>query len=702
MLCNVCIDALVHRKGWSRIDGIGYRPYIHLAHHASISSLESSALSACEICRPFWRKLSHDDQRRLREFDVAWSFRQDIPKSIAPGQRLKTLDEFVTSCLITNHQEDDSKPLGMGLTLGLKFESKFLDSAPLRSGNLRNMFYLRRGAAKDLIQMTPFLSSSTGSEEALAKASTWIQTCTSTHQTCNVEMKSHPWYPTRLLDISADTFRIIMTAETPPSHNERYATLSHCWGSAQFLQLKRSTVKDLKSGIPITHLPKTFREAIQVTRHLGLHLLWIDSLCIFQDRDDLSDWLVEAGLMHKVYAHSFCNISAAGASDSTKGLFFERDPRISATSEVRFCSGDLGVGSDYVDIRIENSGFWTDDVNECPLNKRGWVLQERFISPRVLHFAHDQLFWECREHNAAESYPDGLPQVVQSKIGVKMKRLDRAAYGSGPGMDAQDPMFYYETWNQVVRMYSGARLTKSGDKLIALSGIAKRYAALMDDEYVVGMWRRYLVSQLVWFISECSQADGSPSVRPQPYRAPSFSWASVDGLMFGAPSTDVGMLIEVVDLHLDYVTDDATGLVKGGHLDLKGRLRPFEMAVQYADTQQQLLMRVGGVLVRDSDKSDFEAGPLIMLDVSQERFDLENEDGMLFYVPTREQADLGDYVNYLLLCSVDKSAGTFRRIGIVSTGSAEEIQMLDWAACPVGQDLPCLGFADGLHTIRII
>jgi len=70
-----------------------------------------------------------------------------------------------------------------------------------------------------------------------------------------------------------------------------------------------------------SELPETFRDAVQVTRELGIRYLWIDSLCIIQDKHDCRDWYHEANLMDKVYLHSYCNISAADANDSTGGLF---------------------------------------------------------------------------------------------------------------------------------------------------------------------------------------------------------------------------------------------------------------------------------------------------------------------------------------------------------------------------------------------
>jgi hypothetical protein len=49
------------------------------------------------------------------------------------------------------------------------------------------------------------------------------------------------------------------------------------------------------NGIPLSSLPKTFLDAIVVTKALGLRYLWIDSLCIIQDDED--DWLAESKTM---------------------------------------------------------------------------------------------------------------------------------------------------------------------------------------------------------------------------------------------------------------------------------------------------------------------------------------------------------------------------------------------------------------------
>lgn len=302
-----------------------------------------------------------------------------------------------------------------------------------------------------------------------------------------------------------------------------------------------------------------------------------------QDRDDLSDWFVEAGQMHKVYSHSFCNISAAGAEDSSKGLFFDRDPRISDSSTVSLCVEGLELvdasSESHVDCILVDYGFWNNGVSKCPLNTRGWVLQERLLSPRVLHFGRDQLFWECREHAAAECYPDSLPRLLHNSEPVNFKKFDRKLRGKDlethkiEAVDDEGAFFHYQVWNSIVQAYSSTRLTKGSDKLIALSGVAKYFVEPIGDQYVVGMWRKHLACSLLWHVDSKSQVDGSPSARPSLYCAPSFSWTAVDGVVSTTKPTTRKSLFEIIDVKIDYLSSDPTSLVSGGYIELKGVLR---------------------------------------------------------------------------------------------------------------------------------
>ena len=52
-------------------------------------------------------------------------------------------------------------------------------------------------------------------------------------------------------------------------------------------------------------------------------------------------------------------------------------------------------------------------VETGPLNQRSWVFQERILAPRTIHFAQEQIWWQCRGHLACQSFPSGVPKDSQ-------------------------------------------------------------------------------------------------------------------------------------------------------------------------------------------------------------------------------------------------------------------------------------------------
>jgi hypothetical protein len=137
---------------------------------------------------------------------------------------------------------------------------------------------------------------------------------------------------------------------------------------------------------------------VTVTRKLGVRFLWIDSLCIIQPREgdqgQDSDWDMESKKMEAVFSSAYCTISASSATDSTKGFLNPRSPRQYVT--VQDASGTLL----YI---CQNSDDFRRDVENGVLSKRGWVLQERALSRRTIHFTKNQTYWECGKGIRCES-----------------------------------------------------------------------------------------------------------------------------------------------------------------------------------------------------------------------------------------------------------------------------------------------------------
>lgn len=116
------------------------------------------------------------------------------------------------------------------------------------------------------------------------------------------------------------------------------------------LRLLSSKIANLQKEILFTHLCKSFQDAIATTRRLGIHYLWIDSLCIIQDSPQ--DWQEQSATMAGVYSNSCVNIAASHAQDGTYGCFTYRN-----TSLVKPVKIDLNWGSNPGSYYAVQSGY---------------------------------------------------------------------------------------------------------------------------------------------------------------------------------------------------------------------------------------------------------------------------------------------------------------------------------------------------------
>ncbi|KAF2792569.1 HET-domain-containing protein, partial [Melanomma pulvis-pyrius CBS 109.77] len=161
---------------------------------------------------------------------------------------------------------------------------------------------------------------------SMTRARKWLSQCLKGHNKCQVAQSTErgQFSPTRLLEIGqpdAEKVRLRF-GSAQDSTDIQYATLSHCWGSSKVLRLTSTSFQRLKEGIEISELAQTFQDAIFTARSLGIRLLWLDSLCIFQD--SYEDWQKEAALMSHVYRNAVLNIAASVAADSNASCFPKR------------------------------------------------------------------------------------------------------------------------------------------------------------------------------------------------------------------------------------------------------------------------------------------------------------------------------------------------------------------------------------------
>lgn len=497
------------------------------------------------------------------------------------------------------------------------------------------------------------ISPSTDDPKVLDLAKSWLRECVNEHPICNSGLPNRKrFYPTRLIDLSPfgrdsgaandNIVRLVSSKEKKEGHQAfhgHYVTLSHCWGKNPDLshRLVKDKLVELQDAILVDKLPLTFQHAIQLARCLDpeIRWIWIDAMCIIQD--DPEDWLTEAAAMQDVYAEAFCNISATASQDSSQGMYRSRDVRKEWFSNVTFDIGGLSEEKKKKCYLLDLS-FWNKYVQEAPVNRRSWVLQERLLSRRVLHMCEDQIAFECRSLDRAECRPDGLPHyhMLKNRLvnGLNIKKIDAAmgeqlrelslprglsSSGSRTGHlqgmvdePQRAPLDIvrwnlYENWKRIVEDYTKMELTYDKDRLIALSGIARRIRqqiashGIQDEDYIAGMWQGGLAGQLLWYVNPIA-GDRQPFVDLRPkdrdgapeFRAPSFSWASVEttrGITYGeitygipyrplpAQITDEqlredGIYLKVKVVRLAFKRkEDNFGIIKDGWIVVKGVLR---------------------------------------------------------------------------------------------------------------------------------
>jgi hypothetical protein len=275
--------------------------------------------------------------------------------------------------------------------------------------------------------------------------------------------------PTRILDVSGPDVKLHLASD---GEKGSYVCLSHRWGSSQMITTSMQTLEERTHGIPWASLPKTFQDAVEFVRKLDIRFLWIDSLCIVQD--DNSDWQVESGRMASVYQNALLTLAATASSGCDGGLYQQ-----AADKQLITCANSSPFRV-YVRPQIKHWAVEKDfpSLHQYPLLTRGWVLQERLLARRVLHFASKELVWECKEMAVCQC--KGM-RDVKGDLRYNLK----SEYGAVLAQPSQKRLEIL--WRRTVEAYSWLDLTKSTDKLPAMSGLVKQMQNFRKDTYLAGL-----------------------------------------------------------------------------------------------------------------------------------------------------------------------------------------------------------------------
>jgi hypothetical protein len=223
-------------------------------------------------------------------------------------------------------------------------------------------------------------------------------------------------------------------------------------------------------------------------------------------QDDLDDWRHEGSKMASIYSNSFITLAATKSANCNGGFYTFLDcNKATKMHEISYEGGKL-----YTIYSRKSLPHRTFDDAELPLLTRAWAFQERLLSPRIVHFTDEELFWECTRIGICECKTSSS----RSLYGLSKSRFS-AYLSTNTSLLPKGLTSTY--WYEIVSSYTALNLTFQTDALPALQGVVKRMQLVRNCSYYAGLWENTIIEDLLWY---------SNTLKVSTYQSPTWSWAS--------------------------------------------------------------------------------------------------------------------------------------------------------------------------------
>lgn len=279
--------------------------------------------------------------------------------------------------------------------------------------------------------------------------------------------------------------------------------------------------------------------------------------------------------MLEIYRNAYIIMAFVSITSPYESCFF-------STENIR-----VGSYSAYATVHFLPSIERSNLPKEFLMLSRAWTYQERYISRRVVYFGSSELLWDCfrgRECQCggAKFYLNGVKKKDLLDDIIQYERKGHNQAFSGGSLTSISPAIkrrQESLWRRMVIQYSTLQLSWSSDKLPALSGLAAIFQRMTGKTYAAGLWEESLIPDLCWScrsISDDTAGEGTSS------RAPSWSWASTDGVieydlrLYCEPESDGIQFCATVRKVVYEPTTNADVLVHSGFIELDASLLPLE------------------------------------------------------------------------------------------------------------------------------
>ena len=500
------------------------------------------------------------------------------------------------------------------------------------------------------------------SDDTAAMIKKWHYSCQQNHSKC----LRPAFRPQRLLHVGGGE---VGHLTLQPCHENfvptvlEYAALSYIWGGPQRFMTTKDSLGARMTRIDLGDLPGTIRDAVLVCRAIGIQWLWVDVLCIIQD--DPKDKLEQVKMMGEVFRSATLTIVPAFSQRSDEGFLSDTFENVTLPFQRFHDKTSSGRRGSVCLIKKQL------DTPRFPIESRGWTLQERLLSTRLLYFHPGRIDWVCEEsHLFAGSTSSYSVNLIDDSVTRGNRSWDKWNFFDRSDMNINVNQ-QIRRWYDISHDFSQRTLSDPLDRLPALAGVAKELRLVFPGigDYVAGLWTTNLAQQLLW---RRSGHDGQPKWRLNTFIGPSWSWVSIEA-SFTFPTfatMPAKIRLEILGHEIQHdVSSDRYGYLSAASLRVRGRLKTAQWNISTQQIDSPNGLSLAGNTKTNADSMDYGSqGPLLGSSVNV--YCLEVQDAR--YWARHIKTEWGPALTGLLLFKCPGAQSTYHRAGLFSLAKVDK------------------------------
>lgn len=425
-------------------------------------------------------------------------------------------------------------------------------------------------AVAEWLALAPPATRNYGDEEIITFLAQELKKITISH---GDDQENADFFPERLIDVGFNSLRLVEwdSISVGSAKRPEYCAFSYCWGPCEDAKSQtKSTSANLQHNLEnlvFDDLSPVLKDAVKTTRSLCIPYLWVDSLCILQD--DISDWQRQCSQMDDIYGNALVTLIAASSRTCREGFLSPkkhglrlpyqsaRRPDISGSLMMYFTHA-YGEDTSLTSHLISDLHH---DLTASQWARRGWTFQEDAMANARIVFGSSRVYFGC--HNDYVSM-DGPAGSVNPKSVTSFQSYDELHRG----------------WEKILHRYSAftaSSFTNPTDLLPALSGLARLFGNILQDEYLAGHWAENLHCSLMWSHNSDqvrrSLDDITNRHGQKPYLIPSWSCLTRGEIVSVLPDSNTSGCrseINILELYMPMVGEDPYGAIENACLTLEG------------------------------------------------------------------------------------------------------------------------------------